>query len=198
MAITEDYLRLFTSQYQGSTKFLAWMQGLIDKLNDAINTANLIAVAHDLDIASGVQLDTLGVIIGLARDIHEPITGLWFSWYDGSSPTEDLGWGEGSWMDPAESTGAMTTLADDAYRQLLKFKVIQNQWKGTMDELYHTWEIIFAGDNLDLKIEDNQDMSMTVTVTGHLIPATVQYILLGNYLPLKPAGVSITYVFNES
>lgn len=193
-----EYRTFITSQYQNSQKFLDWIDILIAKVKDIADIANGLNLAFDIDIAVGPQLDTLGVIIGLPRAVSITLPNLFFSWYDGHSPTETLGWGQGSWRGPKEKTSVMSLLPDDAYRQLLKFKILQNKWKGTADELYRAWDEIFEGEDLTLRIVDNQDMSISLYITGYLIPATIQYVLLGNYLPLKPAGVSITYVFSES
>lgn len=194
----DDYIALITSQYQTSSKFIAWMTEALTKFSDAVICAASLDTVFDIDNAQGAQLDTLGVLIGVARYIAIPLPeGLFFSWDDGSSPSLP-GWGEGSWRDPSESSAEMTVLPDDAYRQVLKFKIIQNQWKGTADELYRAWEVVFAADGLTLQITDNQDMTVDIIITGDAIPATVQYILQGNYLPMKPAGVEVSYTFNES
>lgn len=165
---------------------------------EIVDCLNSFDAAFDIDTARGVQLDTLGTLIGLSRNIEVPISGLFFTWTNPGDSPSGLGWEEGSWRDPSESSTLMTVLPDDAYRQVLKFKIIQNSWKGTADELYSAWEEVFGPSGLTLDITDNQDMSMVITITGSVVPATIQYILLGNYLPMKPSGVSVTYVFNET
>jgi hypothetical protein len=197
--MSREYLTFLTSQYQNSTKFLEWMDSLISKMMDILNTTDLMNAAFDVDYAVGDQLDTLGVIIGISRGLRVPIPNVFFCWYDGTTATEYLGWEMGSWRDPKEGEGVaeMSILPDDAYRQILKFKIIQNLWKGTINELYEAWEKVFASDGLTLDIIDNQDMTAEFIITGSVIPVTVQYILLGNYLPLKPSGVYVDYTFNE-
>lgn len=194
-----EYLSFITSQYQNSSKFLEWMDVLISKMTDIIGTTELMNASFDVDHAVGAQLDTLGVIIGISRNLRVAIPNVFFSWYDGTADTEFLGWGAGSWRDPREGPGAveMTVLPDDAYRQILKFKIIQNTWKGTINELYAAWEAVFASEGLTIDIVDNQDMTAEFTITGSIVPAAIQYILLGNYVPLKPAGVHVSYVFDE-
>jgi hypothetical protein len=200
-SLSSDYLSLIISQYQNSAKFMGWMKKLFDRLKEASDLANSLYLAFDIDNARGAQLDILGVIIGLSRRIKTPIADLFFSW-----ETSDLGWPDnsssprvpgGSWAGPSDLINEMIDLPDDAYRQLLKFKIIQNQWKGTADELYRAWETIFASEGLRLDVIDNQDMTMEIVVTGALIPAAIQYIIQGEYLPVKPSGVSATYTFND-
>ena len=63
------YLGLITSQYQNSPKFLTFLRTLLQKLADASTCANAMPAAFDLDSAVGVQLDTLGVIVGASRQL---------------------------------------------------------------------------------------------------------------------------------
>ena len=175
------------------------MDALISRMAEITGASSLMNAAFDIDNAVGPQLDTLGVIIGISRNIRVPIAGIWFTWYEGESPPElEKGWNKGSWRDPFDIyEEGMTILPDDAYRQILKFKIIQNSWKGTIPELYATWEVIFSVEGLTLSIVDNQNMTANITITGNTIPATIQYILQENLLPFKPAGVAINYTFDE-
>ena len=198
MSYSSDYyLALITSQYKTSPKFMAWMDGLFAVVGDESTVADSIVAAFDIDTAVGLQLDTLGVLIGLTRAIRVPISGIFFEWDYVSSPIGLRGWGTGSWRDPSEGSIVMTILPDDAYRQVLKFKILTNNWDGTLPGLYTAWDAVFAADGLVLSVVETGTLALTYTVTGDVIPATTQYILLGNYLPIKPAGVSLTYVFVE-
>ena len=198
MSYTSDYyLALITSQYKTSPKFMAWMDYLISIIGDASTVADSIVAAFDIDTAVGLQFDTLGVLIGLTRAVKTPISGIFFEWDYVSSPPGLRCWGTGSWRDPSEGSTVMTILPDDAYRQILKFKILTNSWDGTLPGLYNAWDAIFAADGLVLSVEDTGSLHLIYTVTGDVIPATIEYILLGNYIPIKPAGVSLTYVFVE-
>ena len=199
MAINREYLTFITSEYQNSEKFLLWMDALISRMAEITGASSLMNAAFDIDNAVGPQLDTLGVIIGISRNIRVPIAGIWFTWYEGESPPElEKGWNKGSWRDPRDIyEEGMTILPDDAYRQILKFKIIQNSWKGTIPELYATWEVIFSAEGLTLSIVDNQNMTANIIITGNTIPAAIQYILQENLFPFKSAGVAINYTFDE-
>lgn len=196
MSLYQDYLALITVQYQNSPKFMEWINSLIDMIEDVVDVSDSITTSFDVDSAVGPQLDTLGKIIGVSRNLPIPIEGGFFSWYDGTADTEFLGWEAASWRGPNDVGGiSMNELPDDAYRQILKFKIVQNDWDGSADDLYRAWETVFADDDLELKIEDGQDMSVAYTITGSLIPATVQAVISQNYVPMKPAGVSVSYSF---
>ena len=195
-----DYVELITPQYQGSSKFLEWIDVLATDMQEVRDVVASMDLAFDLDEAIGDQLSTLGDIIGIGRNITLVLYDLFFSWDDGASPEViSAGWDAGSWRDWEEGPiwSTMSILPDDAYRQILRFKILQNSWKGTLQELYEAWYVIFAGENLLIDILDHQDMTMSITITGPVIPAVVEYVLAENYLPLKSAGVSITIIFNE-
>lgn len=63
----EYYMKLVTSQYQNSPKFLSWLEGFIDRFTLSNNVLDEMDTKFDLDNAIGVQLDTLGVIVGQKR-----------------------------------------------------------------------------------------------------------------------------------
>jgi hypothetical protein len=187
------YTKLITSEYRiRSPKFMEWISFMAGIFVDTMTFSKNLYANYLIDSAVGVQLDVLGTIIGLDRTIKVPLDGLFFTW---DSDDSALGWDEGSWASQSDINGSMTELADDAYRQMLKFKIIQNSWDGTVNSLYSAWNTVFSVDGLTLQVVDNQDMTMELIVTGKAVPAVVKYILQDNYLPLKPSGVSITYSF---
>jgi hypothetical protein len=110
------YLNLLTSEYQQSTKWLAWLQGPLQILDDASRCISTLDAAFDLDVAIGVQLDYLGIAIGQSRTV-------------GFQP----------------SAGVSPVLNDDTYRILLKSRVAQNQWDGKVGSLQGTWQQLFPG-----------------------------------------------------
>lgn len=162
----EYYLSLVTSQYSNSTNFKTWLLKAISTVNDNTITANQMIAAFDVDTAIGAQLDIIGELVGRKRMVNfEPL--------DGSS----------------------FVLDDTNYRVLIKAKIVQNQWKGTIAELTSTWKILFPDG--DIIITDNQDMSMNVVISGNLTFLTRDLIRNGYIVP-KPQGVKINYYFGET
>lgn len=90
--------------------------------------------------------------------------------------------------------GSSPTLNDENYRLALKAKVLLNQWKGKIGELQPVWQVLFPGGGLIVK--DNQDMTMTVAITGNL--TMVQRDLVANgYIIPKPQAVGVNYFFGD-
>jgi hypothetical protein len=83
-------------------------------------------------------------------------------------------------------------LGDENYRMVLKAKIIENQWKGTKQEIYDFWDQFFPAN--PILILDNQDMTMDIIIYG-MAPGIQQDLVRNGYIVPKPAGVGINYNF---
>lgn len=187
--VVNDYIQLFTSQYQNSTNMLAWARSFMGIVNDIRNmaqslsfyfsffslvskdSANYVGNAlttwpGDYDFATfeacvGDQLDQLGVILGVPRKVT-------FNPTDGSSPI----------------------LTDDVYRLVLKNQVLKNHWDGRASTLQTAWKNLFPGGKII--IQDNQNMTVDVTATGNLTQLIVD-LIENDYIVPRPQGVWMNY-----
>ena len=183
------YLDRITSEHRNKPKFVATLTALLSGVVDTIAALEAMPAAFDLDLAVGAQLDKIGEWVGITRDLNIPIAGVYFAFN-----TLGVGWNQGVWQGPGDPTGGLVVLPDAQYRTLLKAKIANNQWDGTIPGAYEVWDILFAGTGTGIDILDNQDMTMVITVTGPPLDALTAAIVTQGYLNLKPAGVSATYV----
>lgn len=147
------YLSLFTSQYQNSKNLLAWARQAwlpIDNLTDCLA---FLSGNYDLDVAQGVQLDTIGLFLGQSRTVAFQPTN------PGDSPT----------------------LNDDTYRLLLKAIRAKNHWDGKLVSLYSIWQTLFPGGKL--VINDNQNMTATIIIAGTFSQLIIDLINHGYIVP---------------
>lgn len=56
-------------------------------------------------------------------------------------------------------------LDDENFRTVLKAKILQNQWRGTKEEIYEFWRDRFP--QTPILVIDNQDMSYDVLIVGY-------------------------------
>lgn len=131
---TSYYTGLITSEYQGSTKFQRWLAGLLQPLDDASQCLESMTLAFDLDQAVGVQLDTLGQIIGQGRTMT-------FQPSDGVSPILD----------------------DTTYRLLLRARIARNQWNGSIDSLQAIWQTLFPGGRISIQDGQNMSVTVIIS-----------------------------------
>lgn len=110
----QRYLNLVTSEHADKPNFIAWLNSLLTVTDDCTAMASALSGNFDLDKAIGVQLDILGLILGINRTVSFEPTG-------GISPILD----------------------DDTYRLILRAKIMRNQWNGTITQIYDLWSNLF-------------------------------------------------------
>lgn len=153
----DDYVGLATSQHQQKPKFNAMLAVQTTPYVDIQACLFSMPSKFDLDSAVGVQLDTVGQLVGIKRAVVDV------------------------------TTKQQSILIDDVYRVLLKAKIGANHWDGTIPTMHDILQGMFP--ETKFIIQDHQDMSMTIAITGN-IPAPVYLsIFTGGYLPLRPSGV---------
>ena len=189
MADSTDYTGLNTSEHDDRPNFVSVVSAITAGGVDTRNLCNRFPIIFDLDQAVGEQLDTIGVWVGLSRNLSIPLTDVYFSW----DSTTLLGWESGSWKGPYDSTSGLIALPDDAYRQLIRAKIAANNWDGTIPGALAVYRSIFGGTQTVI-IQDNQDMSMSLGFAGIAFTAIQLSLLVNGYIPLKPAGVRIDII----
>lgn len=180
------YLDLITSEHAPRPKFRALVDALTQPLQNVQNAMATTATAFDVDSAVGVQLDQVGLWVGVSRVLRAGLEGVYFAW-----DTAEVGWDEGVWKGPFDPDTELVSLPDDQYRILIKTRIAANAWDGTVPSAYAVWRNIFT-DSL-VFIHDWQNMSMTVGIAGIPLNAVFRYLLIDGYIPLKPAGVRVEY-----
>ena len=158
----EDYLNIITSEHRQQPKYIAMLTAYLRKLQDAQLVIEALDLHFDLNEAIGAQLDRLGDIVGRSRILA---------------------------FQP-ESRSAL--LDDDNYRLIIKAKILQNQWAGTIEDMANLFQQVFP--DMQLKIIDHQNMSMEIQVTGLRDDLQLQMLNNGYVIP-KPEGVSIKITF---
>ena len=181
------YPGLVTSQHQ-QPRFTALVAVLTQPLVDAQALLASLPAAFDVDTAVGVQLDAVGLWVGISRVLRVPLSGVYFTW-----GVEGVGWAQGIWKGPYDPENGLTSLPDDVFRRLIKARIAANAWNGSIPGAYDVWESAFADTGSIIMIQDNQDMSMVVGIAGMRPDAVTQALLMGNYIPLKPEGVRVSW-----
>jgi hypothetical protein len=167
---------------------MAMIAALVQPSVDLQNMFSNFSSLFDLALAVGNQLDIIGQWIGQPRNITTALTNVYFSW-----GIAGLGWNQGVWLGPGQSSSGLTVLSDDVYRILLQAVIAQNNWDGTVPGAYSIWNAVFTIEQFQILIQDNQDMSMTILIlTTSQIDAVSLALLTNGLIVPRPAGVRIT------
>lgn len=180
------YLNLITSEHRAAPKFIASLTAIVQPFADQLVNLVGLPTLFSLDTALGVQLDAVGLWIGKTRRLAVPIANVFFTF-----DTANLGWDHAVWRGPFDPVSSITILGDPLYRLLLKAQVAANSWNGTKPSAEFDLNLLFAP--ATVKIKDNQDMTMVVTLTG-VVDSVTKALFTTGALSLRPAGVSATYV----
>lgn len=187
----QDYLDLITSENINQPDFVATVS-LFAQVPVQVQAlyASMIPL-FDLDTPPvGDQLDIIGQWVGISRNVLIPIPGVFFTW-DGNAAD---GWDFGIWQ-AIPPTTSITVLPDDVYLTLIRAKIAANQWDGTTEGAYKIWDIIFP--QYRILIQDNNDMSYDLAITGGIVDSLTLALLEGGYISLRPEGVKIALIFTS-
>jgi hypothetical protein len=180
------------TQYTESVKFLATLSSLCataQELEDALLSVKQIT---DIDLSVGVQLDTIGSIIGISRVVPNAIALAFFGFADtpsGMTFGEEGASAGARFRDELEPYTASTTLGDPEFRLLIRAKIVKNHSTGTADDILEGMAYIFQG--ATNVIEDVGGMRIKIGI-GRALTAVEKILIKQLDLLPRPAGVQLT------
>ena len=192
----DAYVRLITSEHIVRSLFVATVALTVRPYLDTQALTLSLPDAFSVDRAVGVQLDAVGMWVGLSRYVALPLTDVFFAW-----DTTGLGWDQGYWQGADNPFTSLSVLDDDTYRVAIKAKIIANTWNGTLAQAMEALNTLFSETTTPgthILIQDGMDMSMTFAITGTLPSAVLRQLFANGVLGLKPAGVRANYVMTST
>lgn len=145
MSELTDYTALITSEHRDKPRFMGTVGALVQPIVDQMNVLQSMPAKFDLDNAVGVQLDDVGLWVGVSRKIRIPLTGIYFSF-----DIAGLGFDQGIWKGPFDPDTGLTVLDDDTYRLVIRAKIGANHWDGTLESSAVILNSIFGNLGNDL------------------------------------------------
>lgn len=157
----KQYTDLITSEHAAKPKFNAYNEAFLDMLLDTAGALYDCMDMYDIETATGDQLDKIGEVVGVSRKL------------------------------PQTDYNLPAVLDNETYRLLIKSKILQNRWDGTMGGWVIIMEQLFPSNAYD--IVDNFDMSVDVLIIDPDFDETLVSLLSLGYILPKPSGVRINY-----
>ena len=193
MKTLQDYTNLITSEHADKPLFNAMVEASVKPFLEVTNLELQYSMLYDVDFAVGEQLDVVGQWVGVTRDLNTPLL-VYFSF-----DIEGLGFDQGLWKGKFDPSAGITKLDDYHYRLLIKARILNNVWDGSIERAYELANIVFSQYNLVLFIEDYADLTMAVGLAGTgQIDSVIFALLTQGYFKIKPAGVRIRNYFTGS
>lgn len=183
----DDYIELVTTEHVEKQRFIETVSISASNYTSLQDVIAGFIDDFDLDIAIGVQLDSVGLWIGVPREINVPITGVYFSW----DTIISEGWDNSIWKKKGDPDNTIVVLNDDDYRALLRSKILSNNWDGSIEQAYTILQTAFVSAP-PITIKDNQNMTMTVTMPSTLTPVQIA-LVTEEYIVIRPSGITAIY-----
>jgi hypothetical protein len=184
-----DYIDKVPSYNRQKPNCNAWLTALLTPVTALLALAQSLPTLFDVNTAVGQQLDYVGAWVGVTRYIVTPITGVFFTF-----DTAGLGYDQGVWLGPNEGTTGITVLDDGHFRLLILARIAANNWNGQAGTAQAAWNAAFAGSGISCVVIDGDNGTATVRFsTGTSV--LQQALVTGGYIPLKPVGIVMFYVF---
>ena len=153
-----NYENLVTYRHSLKPKYMAFVRLILSHLLALGATVDSILFAFDLDNAAGVNLDTIGEIVGMNRLL------------------------------PYVPTSGTRILTDDEYRMLIRLKIARNAWDGRNERVQEIYRTVFPTLAIEYTDNQDMTVTLTVkggvynreaeimTLSGALlVPAGVGY-----------------------
>ncbi|MBD8451891.1 DUF2612 domain-containing protein [Serratia rubidaea] len=182
------YTELIPSYHLSAPKFTETATAITDALIGSQAATDAVRNSFNIDTAVGAQLDIIGLWVGRGRRILAPIGDYFFSF-----DIPGLGFDEGTWKGRFDTGEGYIDLDDETYRTILRAKIGANNWDGTTETLPDILNAIYPNGDVAITFTDNQDMTMTITVTGENIPVLTKEVIRQGYLAVKPMGITVNY-----
>jgi hypothetical protein len=192
--VLDYYTSKLIVQYRTKPNALATIE-LLANLAFCDGLMEVEPTCFDLETAVGAQLDILGRIVGVPREVYgldlehtffnftryiaEP-TSIGFGRYADDPYSADLFWRYNF------LNSAVYTLTDVELLTLIKLKIILNNIYSSFKNLK---EAIYDFFGSDIDVMDNKDMTLTYNIKTELTNAGAAAVFLG--LLAKPAGVGL-------
>jgi hypothetical protein len=195
LSLVSEYTNLLIKQYWEKPKAKAEIQLKAETWDKTRAFLASLDDAFDLDLAVGAQLDVLGRIVGIPREVPEVVEKTYFGF---TINPDSLGFADrfnalrigGPFFDRFSSQYTALQLNDNDYRFFIRVKVALN-WASayvSSDERISIQDVILSAFNGRAYVVDNLNMTLTLYVSPVVSLERIRLIRRLNLLP-KPQGV---------
>lgn len=199
-----EYLKLLIKQYYDKPKAKAEISALIGSYSKVYDLFNAFVPALDVDEAVGVQLDTIGKIVGISRSVPAVIPKLLFG-FEGDESARGFADKFNELVESAPFYDKFSIpytdmqLDDNDYRFFIKAKIAKNAASAFIasDDRTSIQDVVQILFNGEAYVIDNKDMTLVLHVPPTVNLDILRLIVNLNLLP-KPQGVRYDLIISAN
>ena len=184
MSITSDAQNRLPNQFKESKNINNYILSILEPTDDIPLIVDKLTFDVSIDDAIGVQLDLIGIIVGLERGYINSSEVDYFCFDTGIG----AGFDEGEFLKLGDSSTGINQMTDQEYRVFLKTKISINKNKNTPEELISIYKYLFNSDSIFLE----EGSSFILLSIGKELTNTEKWYIKNFTLP-KPAGVALIF-----
>ena len=190
--IQKEYENLLIVQYSDKPKASETISSIVKRFKNNFDLLEQMEDAFDLDNAVGKQLDIIGKIVGISRNVEGVIPKIFFG-FDGNVNARGFDSAAFYTLDQQQYTD--TQLSDSDYRFFIRMKIAKNHAKSTMsdDNGSNLNNIVLSMFDGYAYMVDNKDMSVTIYVENSPKSYLLPYAISLDLIPL-PQAVEVKYI----
>lgn len=190
--IQKEYENLLIVQYSDKPKASETISSIVKRFKNNFDLLEQMEDAFDLDNAVGKQLDIIGKIVGISRNVDGVIPKIFFG-FDGNVNARGFDSAAFYTLDQQQYTD--TQLSDSDYRFFIRMKIVKNHAKATMsdDNGSNLNNIVLSMFDGYAYMVDNKDMSVTIYVENSPKSYLLPYAISLDLIPL-PQAVEVKYI----
>lgn len=175
-------------QYKSKPKASATVGLFADELKHCFENFIEIGQLLNIDTATKWALDLVGFHVGVYRILDAQIPREYFGW---SGDDGALAWSVGEWYRYGDSLRDSVVLNDTDFRFMIKCRVVKNYQRGDLGSLIEGVRKLLGQ---DAQIDDNYNMTMTVSANLSKINALQRRAVLNMDILPRPIGVKYNFV----
>jgi len=182
----------FLAQHYGKINTENFVKAFYQPINVLDKALNDLYTKRWLDTAEGLQLDGIGSIVGITREVPNSVYLPFFGFF---SQPSGRGFGQARLRHRREPYAESSFLGDEDYRIAIHMKILLNNGHGTAEELMY-------GVNTSLRVtktrvEDHGNANARIYINDFILPNDPRYSILLDNLA-KAAGVKLWPYFVDT
>ena len=169
-------------QYRNSPKLIKWLQINGEIANELQQAIDAVIRSYDIDDAEGEQLDIIGRLVGIGREVVGDIE---FPSVDFGDVSAEFGYEEAQFS--GLNVAGDDQLSDEYYRILIRSKIVKNTSDATLDSIISGVEFILPNSG-PIVIRDQEDMTFGIDILGSVSEIERKILSSIDIIP-RPQGV---------
>jgi hypothetical protein len=170
-------------QYRNSPKAKQWLNIPTEQTDDLFTTATQVTNSYDIDTNIGEQLDVIGRIVVIGRDILTTIN-LVVTEFTSNADISKSEFGDPNTQFSPLVIQQDAEASDTYFRKMLKGKIQKNNKAATIDDVIRTAQALEP--NNQAKVINNQDMTFQLNFRDQPEQSTLDLINNADIIPAVP------------